>query len=137
MAGRSVRRAAVLGHIVKHGAGTRFVVLDAAMNDLLRPAMYDTWHGIVPVSAADAVLPTSLASAVGPVRESGDTFSRSRCLPPLQPNANVAILDAGAYVAAMPNVIRTRTANLAVTPPLMLGSRCQCSSEFPNTDMVR
>jgi diaminopimelate decarboxylase len=94
--------------LVKQVPGTRFVVLDAAMNDLVRPAMYDAWHGIVPVSAADAVLSTSPATIFGPVCESGDTFSRSRCLPPLQLNANVAILDAGAYGAVMSSTYNAR-----------------------------
>ncbi len=94
--------------LVKQAPGARFVVLDAAMNDLVRPAMYDAWHGIVPVSAADAVLPTSPATIVGPVCESGDTFSRSRRLPPLRPNANVAILDAGAYGAVMSSTYNAR-----------------------------
>jgi diaminopimelate decarboxylase len=94
--------------LVKQAPGTRFVVLDAAMNDLVRPAMYDAWHGIVPVAPVDAVLPTSLATVVGPVCESGDTFSRSRRLPPLRPNANVAILDAGAYGAVMSSTYNAR-----------------------------
>ena len=87
--------------LVKQVTDMRFVVLDAAMNDLVRPAMYDAWHGIVPVSAADFVAPASPADVVGPVCESGDTFARRRALPPLAPNARVAILDAGAYGAVM------------------------------------
>ena len=55
----------------KRTGGRRFVVLDGAMNDLLRPAMYDAWHGIVPVGAAEAVLPVSPADVVGPVCETG------------------------------------------------------------------
>ena len=53
------------------------------MNDLMRPAMYDAWHGIVPVSAVDAVAPAAPADIVGPVCESGDTFARNRMLPAL------------------------------------------------------
>lgn len=86
----------------------RFVVLDAAMNDLARPAMYDAWHGIVPVSAADAVHPTSPADIVGPVCETGDTFARQRDLAPLAPHARVAILDAGAYGAVMSSTYNAR-----------------------------
>ena len=51
------------------------------MNDLVRPAMYDAWHGIVPVSAVEAVGAASPADVVGPVCESGDTFARGRMLP--------------------------------------------------------
>jgi diaminopimelate decarboxylase len=94
--------------LVKQAAGRPFVVLDAAMNDLVRPAMYDAWHGIVPLSAADAVQPVAPADVVGPVCESGDTFARGRALPPLAPGARVAILDAGAYGAVMSSVYNAR-----------------------------
>ena len=70
--------------------------------------MYDAWHGIVPVSAVDAVLPALPAAVVGPVCKSGDTFSRSRRLPPLPANASVAILDAGAYDAVMSSTYNAR-----------------------------
>lgn len=94
--------------LAKQTAGTRFVVLDAAMNDLVRPAMYDAWHGIVPVAAADAVRPTEPADIVGPVCESGDTFARSRDLPMLARDARVAILDAGAYGSVMSSAYNAR-----------------------------
>jgi diaminopimelate decarboxylase len=94
--------------LVKQVTGGRFVVLDAAMNDLVRPAMYDAWHGIVAVSAVDAVGPITPADIVGPVCESGDTFARNRLLPPLAPNARVAILDAGAYGAVMSSAYNAR-----------------------------
>ena len=94
--------------LVKKDGGMRFVVLDAAMNDLVRPAMYDAWHGIVPVSAVDAVGPVAPADIVGPICESGDTFARNRPLPPLVPGARVAILDAGAYGAVMSSTYNAR-----------------------------
>jgi diaminopimelate decarboxylase len=94
--------------LVKQAPSKPFIVLDAAMNDLIRPAMYDAWHGIVPVSAADAVAPVSPATVVGPVCESGDTFARSRLLPSLAPDAIVAILDAGAYGAVMSSTYNAR-----------------------------
>ncbi len=92
----------------KRTAGRRFVVLDAAMNDLLRPAMYDAWHGVVPLAAADAAAPVSPADLVGPVCETGDTFARARHLPELAPNARVAILDAGAYGSVMSSTYNAR-----------------------------
>jgi diaminopimelate decarboxylase len=94
--------------LVKQTPLEPFVVLDAAMNDLVRPSMYDAWHGIVPVSAADAVAAARPCSIVGPVCESGDTFARSRSLPPLAPDARVAILDAGAYGAVMSSTYNAR-----------------------------
>lgn len=93
---------------VKRAGRKSFIVLDAAMNDLIRPAMYDAWHGIVPVGAQDATRPTEPADIVGPVCESGDTFARSRALPPLAPGARVAILDAGAYGSVMSSTYNAR-----------------------------
>ena len=92
----------------KTTAGRRFVVLDAAMNDLARPAMYDAWHGMVPVSAVDAVRAVSPADIVGPVCETGDTFARARALPALAVNARLAILDAGAYGSVMSSTYNAR-----------------------------
>jgi diaminopimelate decarboxylase len=94
--------------LVKQSPPERFIVLDAGMNELVRPAMYDAWHGIVPVSASDAIAAPAPASVVGPVCESGDTFARSRLLPPLAPKARVAILDAGAYGAVMSSTYNAR-----------------------------
>jgi diaminopimelate decarboxylase len=76
----------------------------------VRPALYDAWHGIVPVSATDAVAPVTPADVVGPVCESGDTFARNRLLPPLAADASVAILDAGAYGSVMSSPYNARPA---------------------------
>ncbi len=86
----------------------RFLVLDAAMNDLIRPSLYDAWHPIVPLSASDAVAPTAEADVVGPVCESGDTFAKARLLPALAANARVAILDTGAYGSVMSSTYNAR-----------------------------
>jgi diaminopimelate decarboxylase len=94
--------------LVKQTPLEPFVVLNAAMNDLVRPAMYDAWHGIVPVSPTDAVAPVRLCSVVGPVCESSDTFARNRSLPTLAPDARVAILDTGAYGAVMSSTYNAR-----------------------------
>jgi diaminopimelate decarboxylase len=94
--------------LTKETHGTRFLVLDAAMNDLVRPAMYDAWHGIVPLSPVDLVAPSEFVDVVGPVCESGDTFARNRLIPRLQRFACVAILDAGAYGAVMSSAYNAR-----------------------------
>ena len=94
--------------LAKSVGKSRFVVLNAAMNDLIRPAMYDAWHGIVPVSATDFVAAAQPADVVGPVCETGDTFARNRLLPPLPAHARVAILDAGAYGAVMSSTYNAR-----------------------------
>jgi diaminopimelate decarboxylase len=96
--------------LAKQAGNSRFVVLDAAMNDLVRPAMYDAWHGIVAVSATDALTPVVPADVVGPVCESGDTFARDRKLPRLAAGSRVAILDAGAYGAVMSSSYNARPA---------------------------
>ena len=90
------------------GTTRRFVVLDAAMNDLIRPALYEAWHEIVPVHQArrDAVLQP--VDIVGPICETGDTFATQRKLPPVTSGDLVAILSAGAYGAAMSSTYNSR-----------------------------
>lgn len=84
---------------VKRRGSRRFVVLACGMNDLIRPALYHARHRIVPLRPrAGDVTP---ACVVGPVCESGDVFDEACPLPPLEPGDLVAILDAGAYAAAM------------------------------------
>ncbi|WP_270936332.1 diaminopimelate decarboxylase [Falsiroseomonas oryzae] len=92
----------------KHTGARRFVILDAAMNDLVRPAMYEAWHGIVPISPAAFHAPATPCDVVGPVCETGDTFARNRGLPALEPGSLVAFLDAGAYGAAMSSTYNAR-----------------------------
>jgi diaminopimelate decarboxylase len=94
--------------LTKTTGDRHFTVLDAAMNDLLRPAMYDAWHAIIPVSPVDAVARAVPTDIVGPVCESGDTFARNRHLPVLSSHANVAILDAGAYGSVMSSTYNAR-----------------------------
>jgi len=85
---------------VKETADRRFVILDAAMNDLMRPALYKAWHGIVPLAhPGDAEWRP--ADVVGPVCESTDKFAEARNLPPLQAGDRVAFLSAGAYGAVL------------------------------------
>ena len=80
----------------KQNDGKQFLIVDAAMNDLMRPSLYGAHHEIVPVSlGADAAL--SKVDVVGPVCESGDFFARNRDLPEAQEGDLLAILDAGAY----------------------------------------
>jgi len=93
---------------LKHGETRNFAIVDAAMNDLLRPAMYEAWHGILPVSPAAFHAPLSPADVVGPVCESSDTFTKGRDLPALPPDSLVAFLDAGAYGASMSSTYNAR-----------------------------
>ena len=85
-----------------------FVVVDAAMNDLVRPAFYDSYHAIVPVAEARAAAPVETADVVGPICESGDFFAKDRALPRPEEGDLLAILSAGAYGFAMASNYNTR-----------------------------
>ena len=91
---------------VKEGTERRFLVLDAAMNDLLRPSLYDAWHDIVPVAPTHR--PPATYDIVGPVCETGDTFARGRVLPECAPGDLLAIQGAGAYGASMASTYNSR-----------------------------
>jgi diaminopimelate decarboxylase len=93
---------------VKNGEGRDFLILDAAMNDLVRPAMYDAHHDIVPVTEPAATAPVHPYDVVGPVCETGDTFARSRPLPPLAEGDLIAFRSAGAYGAVMASEYNAR-----------------------------
>jgi len=93
---------------LKSGEGRDFVILDAAMNDLIRPAMYEAHHDIVPVTEPVPGTDPALYDIVGPVCESGDTFARGRMMPPLGEGDLVAFRGAGAYGAVMSSEYNTR-----------------------------
>ena len=93
---------------VKDGDGTNFLILDGAMNDLVRPAMYGAWHDIIPVIEAAPGVEKHPYDIVGPVCESGDTFAKGRPMPPLSPGDLVAFRSAGAYGAVMSSEYNTR-----------------------------
>jgi diaminopimelate decarboxylase len=93
-------------HVHERPEGRRFVVLDAAMNDLIRPAMYEAYHDIRPVNPRPGA--PAPYDVVGPVCETGDTFTRDRLLPPLEAGDLVAFMTAGAYGAAMSSEYNTR-----------------------------
>jgi diaminopimelate decarboxylase len=93
-------------HVHERPEGRKFAVLDAAMNDLIRPAMYDAYHDIRPL--APRVGEPVTYDVVGPICETGDTFTRDRDLPPLQPGDLVAFMSAGAYGAVMSSEYNSR-----------------------------
>jgi diaminopimelate decarboxylase len=92
---------------IKQGESTRFVILDAGMNDLLRPAMYDAHHEIVCVHPR-AAAPTETYDVVGPVCETSDVFGKGYRLPELAAGDLVAILMTGAYGAVMASAYNAR-----------------------------
>ncbi|SFR91571.1 diaminopimelate decarboxylase [Dyella sp. OK004] len=91
---------------IKHGERQNFLVLDAAMNDLLRPSLYDAWHDIVPL--VDGQRKRTHYDVVGPVCETGDTFARDRELLELRPGDLVMIRGTGAYGASMASTYNSR-----------------------------
>lgn len=93
---------------LKEGEGRNFLIVDAAMNDLVRPSMYGAWHDIVPVEEAAPATPMAPIDVVGPVCETGDTFARARALPPLADGDLVAFRSAGAYGAVMASEYNSR-----------------------------
>jgi len=92
----------------KRGSAKTFKIIDTAMNDLIRPALYEGHHDIVPLRepAAGALLET--VDIVGPVCESGDFFAQDRPLPPLQPGERIALLSSGAYGFVMASNYNSR-----------------------------
>lgn len=93
---------------VKNGEGRDFLILDAAMNDLIRPAMYGAWHDIVPVLEPTPGAEQAPYDIVGPVCESGDTFAKQRNMPPVKEGDLIAFRSAGAYGAVMSSEYNTR-----------------------------
>ena len=93
---------------VKEGEGRTFLIVDAAMNDLIRPAMYDAHHDIEPlVEAAPGAEPATY-DIVGPICESGDTFAKGRVMAPVGPGELIAFRSAGAYGAVMASEYNSR-----------------------------
>lgn len=106
-----VGRAGVLATRVLYTktANTRtFVIVDAAMNDLLRPTLYDAWHDIRPAHEPAVGAPLAPVDIVGPVCETGDTFATDRPMPPLGAGDIVVIENTGAYGAVMSSAYNTR-----------------------------
>ena len=93
---------------LKSGEDRNFLILDCAMNDLIRPSMYDSFHEIVPVVEPAPGVEQEPFDVVGPVCESGDTFAKQRVMPPVGPGDLVAFRSAGAYGAVMASEYNTR-----------------------------
>jgi diaminopimelate decarboxylase len=93
---------------VKHGDAKNFVIIDAAMNDLIRPTLYEAHHDILPVTQAGKAARTIVADVVGPVCESGDYLALDRRLAEPRPGDLLAIMTAGAYGAVQSGTYNTR-----------------------------
>tara|TARA_R110000868_G_scaffold36962_2_gene130705 strand:+ start:17922 stop:19190 length:1269 start_codon:yes stop_codon:yes gene_type:complete len=93
---------------VKESGGRRFAVVDAAMNDLIRPTLYEAWHDIDPVIQPSGDVSPAPVDVVGPVCETGDVFAVQRDMPPLAPDDLLAVRSAGAYGAVMSSTYNSR-----------------------------
>ena len=113
----------------ERGDGRRFLVLDAGMNDLMRPALYDAFHDLVPVRPREGE--ARLYDLVGPICESTDIFARDRRLPPMQAGDLVAFMGAGAYGAVLASEYNSR----ALVPEVLVdGERWAVVRERPSYD---
>jgi len=117
---------------LKRGQGKNFIVLDAAMNDLVRPAMYEAYHEIVPL-LRDTSRPALKADIVGPICESGDCFAKDRTLQQVGEGELVAFMSAGAYGYTMASRYNTRPAPAEV---LVSGSRFELVNARENFDAM-
>jgi len=105
---------------VKNTEAKSFVIGDTAMNDLLRPTLYEAWHDIIPVTEANNLKDTIHGDLVGPVCETGDYMARDRELPHLEAGDLYAVLTAGAYGAVQSGTYNTRP---LIAEVLVSGSR--------------
>jgi diaminopimelate decarboxylase len=92
---------------VKQGEAKTFVIVDAGMNDLVRPTLYDAWHDIIPVQATTD-RPAIVADVVGPVCETGDYLAQGRNMPEVRSGELLCVLTAGAYGAVQAGTYNTR-----------------------------
>ena len=105
---------------VKHGDGKQFIIVDAAMNDLIRPTLYEAHHDIMPVMETKAGAPLIKADVVGPVCETGDYLAQARDMAEPAPGDLIAVMSAGAYGAVQAGTYNSR---LLVPEVLVDGDR--------------
>ena len=115
----------------KEGEGKTFVIVDGAMNDLIRPTLYEAWHDVRPVNEPDFDTPVSNVDIVGPVCETGDFLAQNRPLPKMEAGDLVAIMSAGAYGAVQSNTYNSR---LLVPEVLVSGDQWHVVRARPTYD---
>lgn len=118
---------------IKSGQDRKFLILDSAMNDLVRPALYSSYHEIVPVTEPAHGDHEQPFDVVGPVCESGDTFAKQRSMPPLESGDLLAFRSAGAYGAVMASEYNTRP---LVPEVLVHGNRFAVIRARPTIDEI-
>ena len=118
---------------VKEGEDRKFLIVDAAMNDLIRPALYDAYHEIEPVKAPGNAYDEVTYDVVGPICESGDTFTKSRDLPEMKAGELLVMHSAGAYGAAQASQYNTRP---LVPEVLVKGDNFEIIRERPTVEDI-
>jgi diaminopimelate decarboxylase len=116
---------------VKEGDAKNFLIVDAAMNDLIRPTLYDAFHEVKPVALPDADAPRMTVDVVGPVCETGDYLAHDRDLPLMAPGDLIAVGTAGAYGAVQSGTYNTR---LLIPEVLVDGDRFHVIRPRPTYD---
>ncbi|MBN8290874.1 diaminopimelate decarboxylase [Rhodobacter sp. NTK016B] len=115
----------------KQSEEREFLIVDAAMNDLIRPAMYGAHHDILPVTEAEPGVPLTPVDLVGPICESGDTFAKQRAMPPVTAGDLIAFRSAGAYGAVMSSEYNSR---LLIPEVLVQGDHFAVIRQRPTYD---
>lgn len=118
---------------VKEGEDRKFLIVDAAMNDLIRPALYDAYHEIEPVKAPGSSFDEVTYDVVGPICESGDTFTKSRDLPQMKAGDLLVMHSAGAYGAAQASQYNTRP---LIPEVLVRGDKYEIIRERPSVEDI-
>lgn len=116
---------------IKERDGRTFVILDAGMNDLMRPALYNAHHDILPIRTPDVGAPRHTVDLVGPICESTDRFAKDRPMPPLKEGDLVAFMTAGAYGATLSSQYNSRP---LVAEALVRGDACVVIRRRPTFD---
>ena len=112
---------------MKQGEDKRFIIVDGAMNDLIRPTLYEAWHRIEP---ADPLQPaTGKADIVGPVCETGDYLGQARDMPDIAEGDVLAVFSAGAYGAVMMSTYNTRPTIRSIKCPSLISAQVEQASQ--------
>jgi len=101
---------------VKEGINRQFCIIDGAMNDLIRPTLYEAYHAIIPVIEPSKDSKDVEMDVVGPICESGDYFAKGRALPPVEDGDLLAVRTVGAYAAVMGSMYNSR----ALAPEILV-----------------
>jgi diaminopimelate decarboxylase len=116
---------------VKDGEAKIFTIVDAAMNDLMRPTLYDAYHEIVPVAEPPPGTPIVVTDVAGPVCETGDYLAVARPLPELRAGDLISVMTAGAYGAVLASGYNSR---LLVPEVLVAGDKYSVTRPRPSYD---